>query len=119
MGRTTDTGARSSGASRAIVFGVLLAGAVSCVAVAADWDSPVRVVVSLAFLLFGPGLVLAELLRVGDVALTLTIAFAASVATDTIVAIALVYSGRFSTGTGLAMIFVMTSVAAVAVERRR
>lgn len=66
------------------------------VAVTTGWVSPVRAVLALAFLLFCPGLALAELLEIDDVAQLLTIAIAGSLALDTLLALVLVYSGAFS-----------------------
>jgi uncharacterized membrane protein len=65
-------------------------------AVATGWRSPLRAVLSLGFLLFGPGAALAELLDIRDLAQRLTIAVAASLGIETLLALVLVYAGAFS-----------------------
>ncbi len=68
------------------------------VVVAADWHSPIRTAITLAFLLFVPGTALAELLDVGDALQRIAIAPAASLAIETLVATALLWAGIFSVG---------------------
>jgi uncharacterized membrane protein len=66
------------------------------VVVATGWTSFVRVVLSLAFLFFGPGLAFTELVEIEDLTQKLAIAPAASLAAGTLVALALIYAGAFS-----------------------
>jgi hypothetical protein len=77
------------------------------------WHSPLRVVLVLAFLAFGPGLVIGEILEVRDLPLRVSIAWAASFAVETIVALALVYSGAFSAGLTLTIVLVITAALAI------
>jgi hypothetical protein len=87
---------------------------VACAAtVATGWHSPVRVALAIGFLLFGPGLALAELLDVRDPFTRLAVATGASLAVDTIVALILVYAGAFSTLLALVLLLLVTVCAAV------
>ena len=80
--------------ARAAIIVALSAG---CIAgVASGWVSPVRVVLALGFLLLCPGLALAELLDIRDLAQRLAIAIGASLAIDTLLSLLLVYAGAFS-----------------------
>lgn len=75
----------------------ILALTAGCIAgVASGWESPVRVVLALGFLLLCPGLALAELLEIRDLAQRLAIAIAASLALDTLLSLLLVFAGAFS-----------------------
>lgn len=96
--------------SRAVV-GI---GAACVLASWAGWHSPVRVVLALAFLTFGPGAVVGDLLDVRDPFLRLTVAWSASLALDTIVALSLVYLGWFTTGRAIAVVLLATIILVVA-----
>lgn len=92
---------------------LLAAGA--CVAVfAADLQGPVRTVVALGFLLFVPGLALAELLPVRGPAQRLAIATGASLGLETVIAVTLIYAGVYSTGLALAIVVGVTLTAVLA-----
>jgi len=88
-------------------------------AVAADWDSPVRTALTIAFLLFGPGLALAELLEIEDPVQRLALATAASLAVETLVAVVLLYAERFSALGVCGIVVGMTGAALVGAVWRR
>ena len=88
----------------------LLAATAACaVAVDVDWHSPVRTVLALGFLLFVPGLALAELLQIRDHVQRLTIATAASLAFETLLAVTLVYTRDFSIHLMLSVLYGVTA----------
>lgn len=125
---TTEDGARARWRSQTQTFGRsdvarLIAIAVfaitTLVAVAADWDSPIRVALTIAFLLFGPGLALVELLAIRDPVQRLALATAASLALETLVAAVLFYMQRFSAVTACAVIVALTCAALLAAAWRR
>jgi uncharacterized membrane protein len=89
---------------------ILLVTAGCVVSVATGWISPVRVVFSLVFLLFGPGLALTELLEIRDLAQRLAIATSASLGLETLLAITLVYAGAFSIRLAIAILATFTIV---------
>ena len=90
----------------------ILAITVGCAAsVETGWDSPIRIVLALAYLLFAPGLALAELLEIRDPAQRLMIASAASLGLETLLATGLVYLGAFSTRLGIAILAALTVAA--------
>ena len=91
---------------------IIAIGAACWLAAVVDWRSPIRAMLALSFLLFGPGLVIAELLGIHELPLRVTVAFSASLAIDTLVALSLVYAGHFSAGVALALILVITAAAA-------
>ncbi len=78
----------------------------------ADWHSPMRVAITLIFLLFVPGLALAELARVADGLERLAIAIGASIAAEALVAVAFLYAGVFSAGRVFAAVAVSTGACA-------
>ncbi len=90
---------------------IMLLSAACAIAVAAGWHSPVRVVLAIAFLLIIPGLSIAELLEVDDVAYRLTIATGASLAADTAVSLILIYARAFSVGLAMAILIALTAAA--------
>jgi hypothetical protein len=91
--------------SRAIVLAV----AAGCaIAYAADWQSPVRVILALAFMLACPGLAVVELLRVREPVIQLAVAPATSIATGTLVALVLVNAHWFTPGRVLLCLEVIT-----------
>ena len=73
---------------------VAIVAILATIAVALDWDSPLRVVLVLLFLVFGPGLAIAELLRIRDPVAQIALATAASLAIETIVAVTCCISRR-------------------------
>jgi hypothetical protein len=103
---------------------VLRSAAIATLALAAlalflaDWQSPARTAVEVVFLFFGPGLALTELLPVGDVALRLAIATGASLAADTLVAVALLYAVGLSAEPALAVLVGLTLATVTAANLR-
>jgi hypothetical protein len=96
----------------AVRAGFILTITVGCaVSVETGWQSPIRTVLALAYLLLGPGLALAELLEIRDPAQRLMIASAASLGLETLLAIGLVYLGAFSTRLGIAILAALTVAA--------
>lgn len=90
------------------------------VSVATGVSSPIRVVLVLSFLLFAPGLALAELLETRDLAQRVAIATAASLSIETLVAVTLVYARAFSMQLVIAILTALTvSAVAVALLRAR
>jgi uncharacterized membrane protein len=83
------------------------------VASGAGWASPVRIVLVLAFLLFMPGLALAEMLEVRDPLRQMALATGASLALETLVGLVLVYAGAFSTQRTMLIVLALTLIAVV------
>jgi hypothetical protein len=95
-----------------------LLATVCTLAVVTGWTSPVRVVFSLGFLILAPGLALAELLELSDLAQRLTIAIGASLALDALVAMTLLYAGAYSARLAVGILAALTlTVLAVALVR--
>jgi uncharacterized membrane protein len=88
---------------------ILGTGAIALALLVADWRSPVRVALALAFLLFGPGLAVAELLSVPDIAQRLALATGLSLAVETLVGLALLYAGAYSGGLTFAIVLVLSA----------
>lgn len=89
------------------------------VAVTGDWDSPIRVALTIAFLLFGPGLALAELLEIEDPVRRLALATGASLALETLIATALLYTEVFSADAVCGIIVGLTCLALLGAAWRR
>lgn len=104
-------------ALRLLAIGLVAVAAM--VAIAADWQSPLRVALAVGFLLFVPGLAIAELLEIDDPMRRLAIAPAASLAIATLVATTLLYIERYSVATACAIVFGVTCAALVATVLRR
>lgn len=100
------------------MLALALAAIATMAAVAADWHSPLRTALTVAFALFVPGLALAELLEIDDAMQRLAIAIGASIALETLVAIALLYTGLFSANAVSAVIFGLTCVTLAAAALR-
>jgi hypothetical protein len=102
---------------------ILLVGGAAGALFATGWQSPVRVVLVLGFLLFGPGLALGELLELRDAVQRLAVATGASLALETIVALGLIYAGAYSPELGFAIVFGISAgalaAAVVRTVRRR
>jgi hypothetical protein len=100
--------------------GILLVTAGCVVFVATGWVSPIRVVFSLAFLLFGPGLALTELLEIRDLAQRFALATPASLGLETLLAIGLVFAGAFSLRLAIAILATFTvAIVCLALLRAR
>ena len=89
--------------------GILLVGGAAAAVFAIGWHSPVRVVLALAFLLFCPGLALAELLAVREPVQRLALATGASLALETLVGVALLYAGAYSAGLAFAIVLALSA----------
>jgi len=111
--------ARLGPADAARLLAIAIAAIAALVAIAADWESPFRVALVLAFFLFVPGLALAELLEIADPVQRLAIATAASLAIETLVAVGLVYAGLYSAEAASAVVVGLTCVALLAAVLRR
>jgi hypothetical protein len=90
------------------VAAILLVTTCCVVFAVTGWVSPVRVVCSLVFLFFGPGLALTELLEIRDLAQRFAIATPASLGLATLIAVTLVYAGAFSIGLAIAILATFT-----------
>lgn len=89
--------------------------AVACVAAfATDLDGPLRTVVALGFLLFVPGLAVAELLPVEGAAQRVAIATGISLGLETLIAVTLIYAGVYSAGLALGIVVGVTFAAILA-----
>ena len=89
---------------------ILGAGGLAGVLMAVGSESPVRVVFALAFLLFGPGLAVTDLLDVQDIAQRLAIATGISLATEALIGLGLLYAGAYSPGLTFAIVLALTAV---------
>jgi uncharacterized membrane protein len=108
-GSTATPGSQLWPLARAAIIVALTAGCLA--AVATGWVSPVRVVLALGFLLFCPGLALAEVLDIRDLARRLAIAIGASLALDTLLSLLLVYAGAFSISVTVSILAALTLTA--------
>jgi uncharacterized membrane protein len=102
------------------LVGLLVLTSAAALAYATNWDSPIRALLVLGFLLFGPGLAVAELLEIREPMRQLAIAAGASLAVETLIGLALLYAGVFSAGLVFAIIVAVTiAAAAIATLRLR
>lgn len=101
------------------LIGMTVAALAVLIAVLTDWSSPVRAALTLAFLLFVPGLALTELLEIRDPVQRLALATAASLAVETLVAVALLYAGLFSAEAVIAVVVGITCFAVLGALLRR
>jgi hypothetical protein len=94
--------------------------ALSAACYVAAWESPVRVAATLVFMLVAPGLALSDLIQIRDRWHRLVLAVSASLAVETLICVALVYGGSFTTDRAFAAVGALTVAAAVgAVLRAR
>ncbi len=98
---------------------IALAAIATLLAVTLEWESPLRVLLTLGFLVFGPGLALAELLEISDAVQRIAVATGASLALETLVAVSLLYAGLFSTEAAVAIVVGLTCIALLAAVLRR
>ena len=91
--------------------GLALVTSAASLAFAIDWHSPVRVMLVFSFLLFAPGLALAEALEIRSPVQQFALAVAVSLGIETLVAVALIYAGEFSVGLAFATVVVFTALA--------
>ena len=89
---------------------LLVVTAATALFFAADLESPVRVAFGLAFMLFVPGLAIAEVLGVSDTVHRLAIATGASIALETLVGLTLLYAGVFTVGRAFAIVIDVTAL---------
>jgi hypothetical protein len=90
------------------MIAVALLASAAAAGVASGWESPVRTAVVLAFLLVGPGLAIAELLHVDDLAEQLTLTVGASLAIDTLVSVGVLYLGVYTYELAFAIVLAIT-----------
>ena len=102
--------------ARCLAMLLVTLGCVACYV--AGWNSPIRVAVTLVFLLFVPGYALAELGRVRDGLERLAVAIGASLAAETLIAVAFLYGGIFTAGRVFAVVAVSTGVCTVLAATR-
>ena len=107
--RSTIADSKRAAALRVVAVAVVTLAAT--LAFAADWQSPVRVVLVISFLLLAPGLAVAESLEIRGPSQQLMIAAGASLAIDTLVATSLLYADLFSGEMALAVVVVFTLAA--------
>lgn len=93
---------------------LLAVGVGAAVAFALDWRSPLRTALALAFLLFVPGLAVAELLEVRSPLQRLALATGTSLALETVACLVLLYAGAFSVSRALAAVVGITTLVVVA-----
>jgi hypothetical protein len=105
---------RVAAVTHARAAAVVLLAAAALIVYLVDWRSPVRTTVALAFLLVGPGLAITELLAIEDPVMRLAIASGASLALDTLVAVALLYAHHFSPELALVLLVGFTGAAIAA-----
>jgi hypothetical protein len=101
---------------------LLLVGSTALAAAlyATNWHSPVRVAVTVVFVLFLPGLALAELAPLADAAERLVVGIGASLALETLLAVAFLYAGFFTPGRVFAVTLLVTvGFTAIAALRAR
>lgn len=89
---------------------VTISGACA-ITVGVGWDSPVRTVLAIAFLMLVPGLAIVELLGISDLALRLTVATGVSLAIDGLVSMVLLYARIWSPGLALAILIGISGAA--------
>jgi hypothetical protein len=75
-----------------------------------DWHSPVRVGITTLFLLFLPGLALAELAPLTQPVERLVVGIGASLAIETLLAVAFLYGGFFTPGRVFVVLLVATAL---------
>jgi uncharacterized membrane protein len=97
----------------------LLLSILAGVAYAADWQSPVRTALGVAFLFLAPGLAIVELLAIQDPLMRIALVPGISIAVGTLVAVSLVYADAFSSGLALALLEALTLAALLAAAVRR
>jgi hypothetical protein len=95
---------RDSGISLTIAAGALLTGFLFVI----DAESWLRAVLTVLFLLVGPGLAVTRMLHLGETVSEVTIAIATSLGMETAVATALLVTGFWSPGTALAVVIIIT-----------
>ena len=97
---------------------ILLLCAVCAGAVAANWHSPVRTVLALAFLVVAPGAAGAELVQAARLVDRLAIVAGTSMAVDTAVALIFIYAHAWSPGRALAILIALTTAMTLAAVLR-
>ena len=102
---------QASGAAKLRLLGLFLLTNAATLALLADWGSPVRVAVVLGFLLLAPGMALTEVLEIRDPVQQLALAAPVSLAVETLVAVALLYTGAYSSDLAFTIVAALTGLA--------
>ena len=92
---------------------ILLSVAVVAVGLAVDVDSPLRPLISVWFLTVCPGAAWVRLMGIDDGAVRWTIAIAASLSLELLIALGMVYTGWWSIGWGFGIVAAVTVAGAV------
>jgi uncharacterized membrane protein len=110
---------RSISLTRAGIAATLALSLLAGAAYAADWQSPVRTVLGVAFLFLAPGLAVMQLLAIEDQLLRIALVPGISIGIGTLVSVSLVYAGVFSSGLALALLEGFTLAVLLAAIVRR
>jgi uncharacterized membrane protein len=105
--------------SKAGVIATLMLSILAGAAYAADWQSPVRTALGVAFLFLAPGLAVVELLAIEDPLMRIALVPGISIAVGTLVAVSLVYADAYSPGLALALLEALTLATLLAAVLRR
>jgi uncharacterized membrane protein len=110
---------RSISLTNAGIIATLALSVLAGAAYAADWQSPVRTALGVAFLFLAPGLAVVQLLAIEDQLLRIALVPGISIGIGTLVSVSLVYAGVFSSGLALALLEGFTLAALLAAVVRR
>jgi hypothetical protein len=88
---------------------IILSAVVAVLALLVPGDGQLRLVFVLWFLLACPGMMLVRFFHLGEPLLEWVVAITLSVATDSLVAGSLLYSGRWSTSSAFAIVIAITT----------
>jgi uncharacterized membrane protein len=110
---------RSISLTNAGIIATLALSVLAGAAYAADWQSPVRTALGVAFLFLAPGLAVVQLLAIEDQLLRIALVPGISIGIGTLVSVSLVYAGVFSSGLALALLEGFTPAALLAAVVRR
>ena len=97
---------------------LLLVAAGAMAAFTAEWRSPLRTALALAFLLFVPGLAVTEVLDVRAPIQRLALAPATSLGLEAVVCLVLLYAGAFSVELALSVIAALSGALLLAAMAR-
>jgi uncharacterized membrane protein len=110
---------RSISLTNAGIIATLALSVLAGAAYAADWQSPVRTALGVAFLFLAPGLAVVQPLAIEDQLLRIALVPGISIGIGTLVSVSLVYAGVFSSGLALALLEGFTLAALLAAVVRR
>jgi len=88
--------------------GILVSVVVVAAGLALDVDPPLRPLISVCFLTVCPGAAWVRLMGIDDGAVRLTIAIAASLSLELLIALGMVYTGWWSVGWGFGIVAAVT-----------